>query len=132
MTFKSKSFKIIFGSLVALIALVLIIGVTGGEDLPDYEIVENDDSRDNVLMVRAVTDETDQDKLEYLAEHLQDEIRDTSTFDGLNTFAAYIRIHDDSNTGEYGNLLLDSKIAYRSEGLPITGLDETNELYIEN
>lgn len=129
MTFKSKKFKVIIGSLLALIVLVIIVG-TVGNSLPDYEISELDDSRENVLSVRVVTDSEDEGDLTKIAEAVSEEIRDTSTFEGLNMYAAYIRIHDGTNTGEYGNLLLDSKIAYRSEGLPITGLDETGELVV--
>lgn len=129
MTFKSKKFKVIMGVLLGLILLVIIIGVTGGEELPEYEIVERDDSRDHVLLVRVVTSETDKERLKMLAEHVSEEIRDTKTFEGLNMFAAYIRIHEDSDVDDFGRLILDSRIAYRSEGLPITGLDEINKLY---
>ncbi|NIK12832.1 hypothetical protein [Alkalibacillus almallahensis] len=131
--FRSKTFKVIAGIFVVLLAFIVIVGVTeDSKNIPEYEIVEEDDERENVLRVRAVTDSDDPEQLENLAEHLSEEVRDTDTFDGLNLYAAYIRIHEDVENDEFGALLLDSKIAYRSEGLPITGLDETEELHISD
>ncbi|MRG86968.1 hypothetical protein [Salinibacillus xinjiangensis] len=126
---KSSKAKPIILTLVAFILIPVSVTLSNS-NIPEYEIVERDESRDNVLSVRAVTESEEQQELKELAEHLSKEIINSDTFEGLNTYAAYIRIHSPSDDSEYGGLILDSRIAYRSEGLPITGLDETDKLYI--
>lgn len=100
------------------------------DETAEYEIIEKDNSRENVLSVRVVTESQDEEELKEIASEVSEEIRDTSTFDGLNMFAAYIRIHEPSDTEKFGSLKLDSKIAYRDEGLAITGLDETETIEV--
>lgn len=113
-----------------LLGIIIILTACGTEETVDYEIVEEDKSRENVLSVRVVTDSKDEEELKNIAEEVSEEIRDTGTFEGLNMYAAYIRIHEKSDNDTFGGMILDSKIAYREEGIPITGLDEKEKLVV--
>ncbi|GAA5418041.1 hypothetical protein Pryu01_03123 [Paraliobacillus ryukyuensis] len=112
------------------ILAIFILSACGNDATPNYEIVENDSGNENVLYIRAVTDSRDEEELKDIAKAVSEEIVDTDTFEGLNTYAAFIRIHEKAEDEDFGGLLLSSKIAYRSEGLPITGLDETDKLEV--